>query len=219
MKTWRRTTPAQATAVMAVGLIATPAVMTASHPSVSHTAPSASHTTPAARAPRGPGLAISISDGRVAARPGDKLGYTVTVRDTGTVAASRLTITQTLSTGLEFISASDHGVARNGHVSWSSGLPAGGTRTFLVDAKVTKTPATLQRLAAVVCVTLPGSSRPVVCAAHLDRLPAVAKPGARSSQSSTRMVNYAATGLAVLALGLLTAFAARRRGRTRRQPA
>jgi uncharacterized repeat protein (TIGR01451 family) len=144
------------------------------------------------------------------------LGYTVTVRDTGTVAASRLTITQTLSTGLEFISASDHGVARGGHVSWSSGLPAGGTRTFLVDAKVTKTPATLQRLAAVVCVTLPGSSRPVVCAAHLDRLPAAAKPSSRSANSGADVQRYTAAGLAVLALGLLT-IVARRRSRVRRQ--
>jgi uncharacterized repeat protein (TIGR01451 family) len=219
MKTWRRTTPAQATAVMAVGLMAMPAVMTASHPSVSHTAPSASHTTLAARAPRGPGLAISISDGRVAARPGDKLGYTLTVRNTGTAAASRLTISQTLSTGLEFISASDHGVAKSGRVSWSAGLPAGGSRTFRVVAKVTKTPATLLRLAAIACVALPGSSRPVVCAAHLDRLPTVAEPRARSSHSGADAVEYTAAGLAVLTLGLLTAIVARRRSRLRRQPA
>ena len=212
MKTWQRTTPAQATAVLAVGLIAMPAVMTASHPVASHFAPTA-------KAPQGPGLSISISDGRTAARAGDKLSYTVTVRDTGTAAAPHLEITQALSAGLEFLSASDHGVAKSGRVSWSAGLPAGGSRTFHVAAKVTKTPATLPRLAAIACVALPGSSRPVVCAAHLDRLPAVAEPRARSSQSGADAVEYTAAGLAVLALGLLTAIVARRRGRLRRQPA
>jgi uncharacterized repeat protein (TIGR01451 family) len=210
MKTWQRTTPAQATAMLAVGLMTMPALMAASHPVVTHAAP--------APAPRGPALAISINDGRVAARAGDKLSYTVTVRDTGTAAAPHLGITQTLSTGLEFLSASDHGMAKSGRVSWSTGLPAGGTRTFRVVARVTKTPATLLRLAAVACVTPQDSTRPIVCAAHLDRLPAVAKPGARSSQSGAA-VTYTAAGLAVLALGMLTAFAARRRGRTRRQPA
>jgi uncharacterized repeat protein (TIGR01451 family) len=211
MKTWQRTTPAQATAVLAVGLIAMPAVMTVSHPVVSHIAPTA-------KAPRGPGLSISISDGHVATRAGDKLSYTVTVRDTGTAAASHLEITQTLSAGLEFLSASDYGVAKSGRVSWSAGLPAGGSRTFHVVAKVTKTPATLLRLAAIACVALPGSSRPVVCAAHLDRLPTVAEPRARSSQSGADPVEYTAAGLAVLTLGLLTAIVARRRSRLRRQP-
>jgi hypothetical protein len=96
----------------------------------------------------------------------------------------------------------------------------GGQRTFVSVTRVTRTPATLLRLAAVACVTLPGSSRPIVCAAHLDRLPAAAVAStSRSGHSVGNVGTYTAAGLAVLALGLLTAIVARRRGRPRRQSA
>jgi hypothetical protein len=113
-------------------------------------------------------------------------------------------------------------VADGGQVSWTASLPVDGKRTFLDVTRVTRTPATLLRLAAVACVTVPGSSRPVVCAAHLDRLPAAAATAASASRSGHSVGNaltYTAAGLAVLALGLLTAIVARRRGRLRRQPA
>jgi uncharacterized repeat protein (TIGR01451 family) len=218
MKISKRTTPTQATATLAVGLIAIPAAMVASHPAAGH--PKTPHTASAAPASRTPGLTISISDGHVAARAGDDLTYTVSVRNSGAVAVRRLEVTQTLSSGLKFISASDHGVAASGHVSWTASLPVGGNRTFVDNTQVTKTPPTLLRLAAVACVTLPGSSSPVVCAAHLDRLPALAAaPAPRPSQSVGNAATYTAAGLAVLALGLITAAIARRRGRPRRQPA
>src|SRR5260370_42666577 len=146
MKISRRTTPAQATAALAVRLIAIPAVLAVSHPATSHTAS-------AAPAPRVPALAISISDGHIAARAGDELTYTVSVRDSGAAAVPRLTVTQTLPAELEFLSASDHGVAASGPVSWPANLPAAGTRTFRVVTRVTRTPATLLRLAAVACAT------------------------------------------------------------------
>jgi uncharacterized repeat protein (TIGR01451 family) len=212
MKISQRTTPTQATAALAVGLIAIPAVMAASHPAASHTAS-------AARAPRVPEVTVNISDGHVAARAGDELTYTVSLSNSGAVAVPRLKVTQTLSTGLEFLSASDHGVAANGYVSWSAGLPVGGKRTFDVVTRVTRTPTTLLRLAAVACVTLPGSSRPIVCAAHLDRLPAAAASASRSGHSVGDVLTYIMGGLAVLVLGLLTVIVARRRGQLRRQPA
>jgi uncharacterized repeat protein (TIGR01451 family) len=218
MKISQCRTPTQATAALAVGLIAMPAVMAASHPAASHQAPS--HTASAAKASRAPGLTISVSDGHVAARAGDELTYLVSVRNTGAVAVPRLKVTQTLSSGLEILSASDHGVATSGHVSWSASLPVGGKRTFSVATRVTRTPTTLLRLAAIACVALPGSSRPIVCAAHLDRLPAAAvKPAARAGRSVGNVLMYTAAGLAVLALGLVAAVVARRRGRLRRQPA
>jgi uncharacterized repeat protein (TIGR01451 family) len=218
MRISQRTTPARATAALAVGLIAMPAAMAASHPPASH--PKLPYTASAARASRAPGLTISISDGHVAARAGDKLTYTVSVRNSGTVAVRRLKVTQTLSPGLEFLFASDHGVAASGDVSWTASLPVGGERTFVDITRLTMTPPTLLRLAAVACVTLPGSSRPLVCAAHLDRLPAAAAAStSRPGHSIGNVPTYTAVGLAVLALGLLTAIIARRRGRLRRQPA
>jgi uncharacterized repeat protein (TIGR01451 family) len=218
MRTSQRTTPTQATAMLAVGLIAIPAAMAAGHPAASQ--PKPTHTASAARVSGAPGLTISISDGHVTARAGDKLTYTVSVRNSGAVAVRRLKVTQTLSPGLEFISASDHGVAAGGHVSWAASLPVGGKRTFLAVTRVTRTPPTLLRLAAIACATLTGSSRPIVCAAHLDRLPAVATASAsRSGHSAGNVGTYAAVSLAVLVLGLLGAIVARRRSRLRRQPA
>ena len=218
MKISQRATPTQATAALAVGLIAMPAAMAASHPAASH--PKPPHTVSAARASRAPGLTISISDGHVAARAGDELTYSVSVRNSGAIGVRRLKVTQTLSTGLEFLSASDRGVAAGGHVSWTASLPVGGKRTFVDITRVTRTPPTLLRLAAVACVTLPGNSQPIVCAAHLDRLPtAAAAPAPRSGHPVGTVETYTAAGLAALALGLLTAIVARRRGRLRRQPA
>jgi uncharacterized repeat protein (TIGR01451 family) len=218
MKISQRSTPAQATAALAVGLIAMPAAMIASHPAASN--PKPTHTASAAHASRTPGLTISISDGHVTARAGDKLTYTVSVRNSGTVAVRSLKVTQTLTSGLKFLSASDHGLAAGGDVSWTASLPVGGKRTFVDVTRVTSTPATLLRLAAVACVTLPASRRPIVCAAHLDRLPAaIAASASRSGHSIGNVQTYTAAGLAALALGLLIAIVARRRGRLRRQPA
>lgn len=213
MKISRGTAPARGTAALAVGLMAIPAVMAAGHPA-------AAHKGPAAWAPRQPGLTISVNDGRVAAQAGDRLTYTVTLRDTGTVAAPHLMVTQTMSAGLTVLSASAHGLTKNGRVTWSASLPVGGTKTFSVATRVTKTPAALLRLAAVACVELRGSSRPVICAAHLDRLPAAAaQAAATSGRSVSDLLTYTATGLAVLALAVLSAITVRRRGRPRRRTA
>ncbi|MCW2935843.1 MAG: hypothetical protein JWM19_6805, partial [Actinomycetia bacterium] len=135
---------ARAFAALAVGLIALPAAMATGHPA-----------TP--RAAGAPELAISISDGQVAVRPGQMLTYRVSLRNTGPVTAGHLEVTQTLSAGLEVAGTSDNGVARAGRVAWSTALPAGATRTFLVTARVTRPPAQMLRLAAIACVALPGA--------------------------------------------------------------
>jgi uncharacterized repeat protein (TIGR01451 family) len=167
-------------------------------------------------------LTISVSDGRTAVNPGDQLTYLVSVRDGGTVSAPHLKITQTLSTGLDFLSASPYAMAAGGHVTWSAGIPAGGTKTFRVVARVTRTPARLLRLAAVACASAAGSSTPIVCAAHLDRLPAATAAMAASASraagtSDVVPLGYAAAALAVLA-ALVIAVIARRRVRLRRRP-
>ena len=230
-------------AALAAGIVAVPVLMGAGHPAATSTGqpaptgtdrpatgtaqpaptgatrPEATRGPSATRGSRVPDLAVTVSDGHASARAGEVLTYLVTVRDTGSVAAPRLTVSQTLSPGMRFLSASDHGVETGGRVSWPAGLAAGGSRTFRLVAQVGKTPATLLRLAAVACVALPGSSRPVVCAAHLDRLPAAAVAVSRSGRSSVNAAGYAAIGLAAAALGLLGAVVVRRRGRPRRQPA
>jgi uncharacterized repeat protein (TIGR01451 family) len=167
------------------------------------------HDRPAA-APRVPSLAISIGDGQVAARPGQVLTYTASLRNTGSTGIAALKVTQVMSAGLQVTAASSGGVRQAAQVSWSSALPAGGTRTFRVTARVTKVPAQLLRLAAVACVTLPDGRQPVVCAAHLDRLPAVHVPSARRPSMNGSLF-LAATAIVLLAGCLLAVLLARRR--------
>jgi uncharacterized repeat protein (TIGR01451 family) len=171
-----------------------------------------------APSPAVPELSISVSDGRTAAKAGDLLTYVVHVRDGGTAAAPYLKITQTLSTGLAFVSASSHGRATAGQVAWVASIPAGRAQTFSVVARVTRTPARLLRLAAVACAAREGSKTPTVCAAHLDRLPAATAASAprAGGPAAGSLLLYAVAGLAglaVLAAGLI----AGRRIRLRRQ--
>jgi uncharacterized repeat protein (TIGR01451 family) len=211
-------------AIATAGLIAMPAAMLPGHfvPATSATArPSASPRSPgtAGGSSRVLPLTISITDGRTAVKPGDQLTYLVSVRDSGTLSAPHLKITQTLPVGLEFLSASGHGVAAHRQVAWSAGLAAGGTRTFRVAARVTRTPAHLLRLAAVACAAKPGSRSPIVCAAHLDQLPAATTASAPRASTSSRWtpLAYAGVALAVLVLGVLTVIIGRR-ARLRRRP-
>jgi uncharacterized repeat protein (TIGR01451 family) len=209
----------QASTALAAGLIAFPVAGGTGHPLTPATShPAASRTAPAAPATREPGLSITVTDGRATAAAGQRLTYTVSVRDTGTAPARHLKITQTLSPGLQFLSASGNGAATATQVTWHASLPAMGTRTFRVTARVTPTPPRVTRLAAVACAALPGDSRPIVCAAHLDRLPLAAPSAARPAAPGGNLPAYAAAGVAVLAAGLLILTAARRI-RRRRQPA
>ena len=216
---------AQASVVMLAGLIAMPIAVLPGH--VAPTKPvtaTASAGVPqrASHVPQasGPALTIGVSDGRTAAKAGDQLTYVVRVRDSGTRSAPHLKITQTLAAGLELLSASPRGTAANGQVAWYAGIPAGGTQTFRVVARVTRPPARVLRLAAVACAEADGSSRPIVCAAHLDRLPAVAaapaSPGARPT--GLVLLAYAVAALVVLAAGVLALIAFRRLRLRRAEP-
>jgi uncharacterized repeat protein (TIGR01451 family) len=184
------TATATATPAATATATATPGVIATARARDSH---------PATRTPSSAALAlsISVSDGRTAANPGDQLTYLVSVRDAGTVSARHLKITQTLSPGLDFLSA----------------IPAGGTKTFRVVARVTRTPARLLRLAAIACASAEGSARPIVCAAHLDRLPALTAASASQAAGTSDLVplGYAAAALAVLAVAVLAVIARRRR--------
>jgi uncharacterized repeat protein (TIGR01451 family) len=227
---------AQASVVMLAGLIAMPIAVLPGHVAptkpvtatvragvpqrASHMPQGASHMPPASV----PALSIGVSDGRTAVKAGDQLTYVVSVRDGGTRSAPHLKITQTLSAGLEFLSASPHGTAANGQVAWYAGIRAGGTQSFRVVARVTRPPAQVLRLAAVACAAADGSSRPIVCAAHLDRLPAAAAAAAAASQgarpSGPVLLAIAVAVLVVLAAGVLAVIAFRRlRLRLRRRPA
>ena len=149
--------------------------------------------------------------------PGDQLTYVITVRNGGRARAPHLKVTQTLSPGLDFLSSTPRAKAERRQVTWPAAIAAGGTQTFRVVARVTRTPARALRLAAVACASARGSSRPIVCAAHLDRLPAAAQASASRSARPAGLppLAYAGAALAVLAAAVL-AVLARRRVRLRR---
>jgi uncharacterized repeat protein (TIGR01451 family) len=210
----------QAGAVLMAGLIAVP-VAGAPHPAVRAKPSGAPHPAVRVQSSAGPALTISVSDGRTAANPGDRLTYVVTLRDAGQAGAPHLEVTQTLPAGLDFLSASPRETAAGGKVSWPAAIAAGATRTFRVVAQVTRTPARVLRLAAVACASAQGGSRPIVCAAHLDRLPAAAPAAAARSGRTPGIppLAYAGTALALLAaIAIALAVLVRRRVRLRRQP-
>jgi uncharacterized repeat protein (TIGR01451 family) len=163
----------------------------------------ATSPTAVAHLPRVPGLRISITDGRTTVQSGDRLTYTVLVQNSGARRSPPLKITQTLPPGLRFVSASRHGIAKAGSVTWYADLPAGGKHTFNLRAQVTRSTAQQSRLAAVACAALAGSRTPIVCAAHLDRL-----PGTPAAASGRRAATTAAGTLPTYAVGILAVLAA-----------
>jgi uncharacterized repeat protein (TIGR01451 family) len=183
----------------------------------------ASTRPPAAPAHAGPRLSISVSDGRTQVTAGDRVTYTVKLRNAGAAAVRRVTVTQTLPPGTRLISASGGETAAHGRITWHASVGAGRAATFTSSEQVVRIPARQLRLAAVACAALPGSARPVVCAAALTDTPATAEAVARSAQSGApgrgSWAGYAAVGGAAVAVSALAVVLARRtrpRRRTRR---
>ncbi len=199
------------------------------HAPAAHGSP-AHKSTMSARPPAQPGLSISITDGRSAAARGERLRYVVMIRNSGAATARNLRITLTLPPYLSVRSASGSAAAKAGKLTWRASLRPGRTASFSAAAILGKTPRGMGHLAVVACAEQ-HSATPVVCAAHLDRLPGAA--GTTSSDSGTArggaagssaapgsgggLARYLFTGLAVLACVLLAALTARRI-RGRRQP-
>lgn len=165
----------------------------------------------------GPDLAIGIDDGHTDVRAGDRLTYTVRIRNIGTVDAGDLVVTQTLPAGARLRSADHDGVLHDGTVAWHTDLPAGRNTAFVVQAEVAKPPGNQLRLASVACATVDGNSRPIVCAADSDRLPAgrdAAAPGATTDSDASGGLSGWLTGLYVglgVVLVLLAGLVVRRR--------
>jgi uncharacterized repeat protein (TIGR01451 family) len=176
-----------------------------------------------ARPPAVPGLSISISDGRTSTARGDHLRYVVEVKNAGGATARNLLVTVTLPPYLSASSTSRRSTTKAGRVSWHTSLRPGRTASFTIAAVVGKTPRGMGHLAVVACADL-HSGTPVVCAAHLDRLPGAAgvassNSGTGSSSASPSSAGNGKTrdlvgGLIVIACILLAALVARRiRGR------
>ena len=190
------------------------AAASAGRSSAHHPRPS---STPAGaqRSPALAGLSITVSDGRTRVRPGDQVSYVVRVTDGGAAAAPHLKITLTMPAYLKLSSASQQAKTDDGQVTWRSDLAPGKAVVFRARALLVRVPHGLARLAAVACAT-GASGSPTICASHLDALPGASHTGtvtssrtAAGTAGGTR-TGYVATGLIVLTVAALLAFAASR---------
>ncbi|SNT01896.1 conserved repeat domain-containing protein [Streptosporangium subroseum] len=164
-----------------------------------------------------PRLSISVDNGRTAAQEGDRLTYTVTVRNIGTAGARNLHLTQSLPPGLKFVSADGHGAVRHGQIVWSADVRAGKDVTFHTTAKVQDTPDQLLRLATVACASTGADAKPIVCATHSDELPAgaaAAEAARLAAHPATGTLRYVLMGIGLLIVAVAGTLVARR---TRRQ--
>jgi uncharacterized repeat protein (TIGR01451 family) len=175
--------------------------------------------TPAAAAsapkPKQPfALRIGIDDGRTTVRPGDRLTYTTKISNTGRERTPGLVLTQTLVPGLKLVSSTPEGTVSAGQIIWKSTLPAGKTDQFSATVQVGRLPGQLQRLAAVACASNKIGKRPIVCAAHSDRLQAPAPTGLAhrvTALALSRALWWTAAGVGALLMTALTLFVRRRR--------
>lgn len=122
-------------------------------------------------------LRIGIDNGHTAVRQGDRLTYVTKISNTGQKETPDLLLSQTLVPGLELISSTPKGKVSGGRITWKSALPTGKTDQFSVTVEVGRLSGQLQRLAAVACAATLTGKRPIVCAAHSDRLQPPVKPG------------------------------------------
>jgi uncharacterized repeat protein (TIGR01451 family) len=220
-------------AALAAGLLGAPALAlgasgtAAGAPARGPASPAAGPAASSAAAPRarairpvaGPRLSNSVTDGRAEVAAGDHLTYVITVRNAGTAAVPRLTVTQTLPPGMRLTAASHGGVPAAGKITWHVAVPAGRAVVVTASEQVTRIPAGQLRLAAVACAGLPGRAAPAVCAADLNDTVATAEAAARARAAGTAggrsWTGYAVGGGVLLACA--GTLAALRRRMTRRQ--
>ena len=179
-----------------------------------------SHPLTAKGAARGPQLSIAVDDGRTSTAAGDKLTYTITIRNLGTTGVTGLGVTQSVPDGQKFLSADPAATAKAGRVSWRRDLKVAGTATVHTTMSVSATPKELLRLATVACASMTASKPPLVCASDSDQLPAGASAQAAAAKAASSSTDqpwwYLASGIG--GIGLIVAALAALMTRRRRTP-
>ncbi|RLK54897.1 DUF11 domain-containing protein [Actinokineospora cianjurensis] len=147
-----------------------------------------------------PRLSISV-DNTAAAITGERLTYTVVLRNLGTAAVDGLALTQSVPSGLRFDAAEPSGTADAAAVEWSVDLAAGGEAVF--RSTMTVVGDERARVATIACARTVQDGPPLVCASHSARVVAAA-----ADSWVTRNRWYVAAGL--LAAAGVALFARRR---------
>ncbi len=81
-----------------------------------------------------PNLNVTKTDGRSSANVGDTLNYTISITNSTNVAATNVTVTDSLPSGLTNVSAGNGGNVSGNQVTWNNQtVPANGTLTLTVN--------------------------------------------------------------------------------------
>ncbi|MYW68797.1 DUF11 domain-containing protein [Streptomyces sp. SID8379] len=134
-----------------------------------------------------PAVSIALTDGVSRARPGDRLHYTVTVRNDGSRPVEGLRVEQRMPDAAHHAAAGQGAKVRRGTASWRTdvapGRPAELTSTLTLGAAG----AGALRAGSTVCAYRKGSDAPLVCASDLDLLtaPAAAGPEAATKDGAS----------------------------------
>jgi len=144
------------------------------------------------------GLAINKMVDKATAAHGDTLTYTVTVTNTGQLAATNITATDVLPAGLTYAASADDGSpAVSGQtLTWQiASLPVGATRAYTVTAKIAS------GVTALTLVNPFGVTDPLGFPPHVTANPCAADP----TQSCARTVVPAIPPIALAFTGLTNA--------------
>jgi uncharacterized repeat protein (TIGR01451 family) len=114
-------------------------------------------------------MVIGVDDGVATAGLGDRLAYTISLRNDGHTASGRLGVAFTPPAGVKLARAGDGGTIKGGTASWTVKVAAAKTVTLTVDALVAELPEGVKGLAAVACVTDGGV--PKLCATDINQIP------------------------------------------------
>ncbi|GAA2973668.1 DUF11 domain-containing protein [Actinokineospora diospyrosa] len=139
-----------------------------------------------------PRLSITVDNTAASAIAGERLTYTLTLRNLGATAVDDLALTQSVPTGLRFDTADPSGTAGGAAVEWSVDLAAGGAAVF--RSTMTVVGDERPRVATTACARTDLDGPPVVCASHSARVVAAA-----AESWVTRNRWYIAGGLIVAA--------------------
>lgn len=85
-------------------------------------------------------LSVTKTDNRTTVRPGDIVTYTITIRNSSSVQATNVSVTDTLPANVSFLSATEAGIVNGQTVSWFGlTVPAFSLRTLTIQARVSST--------------------------------------------------------------------------------
>ena len=114
-------------------------------------------------------MAISVSDGVTSATSGDRLTYTISLRNDGAAGSGALDVRFEPPSGVDMTAVDHEGTRKDGVATWALDVPAGATMTLTVAANVGAPPAGANGLAGIACIVHNGT--PSLCATDMNQIP------------------------------------------------